>query len=504
MRKHIILSTVVWYSLLLLIINTTLPGQSDTHFTKELQRAYNRTLSLRILESKNILSNIIKSSGSDNILVYLIEDYNDFFTIFIREEYQLYTQKLKEKERRIQSIKKGRPDTPYYLYAQADIRLHWALLALRFGEYYRAFTEVNKAFKLLNRNIEKYPDFMPNYKDIGILHAAVGTIPDNYRVGVELLTSMEGTIDQGKKEIQKVLKYARYHDFPFEAETKVLYAFLLLHLENESENAWDLINTNGLSPESNPLHCFVVANIAMRTGHNDEALNLLKNRPESRAFLPMPFLDFMLGLTKLRRLDTDAAPYFKSFLNHFKGRHYIKEAYQKLAWAALINGDENAYGKYMKACLTHGDKSAGGDKNAYKEAIESTPPNSTLLKARLLFDGGYYQKAIQLLEEYDLTDFNRQKEALEYTYRKGRILHGLKRYDDAIRAYQQTVVNGRDASWYFACNAALKMGEIYELRHQYSLSQKAYLLCLSISPDEYKTGLHQQAKAGLNRIEKKL
>ncbi len=480
---------------------SVLTGQAFFEFTAPLQKAYDRTLSLRINESKNLLANI-KKADPDNALTLLIEDYNDFFTIFIKEEYSLYKEKIKQKDARIEKIKKSDAHSPYYLYAQADIRLHWALLALRFEEYYKAFTEVNKAFKLLNRNIALYPNFMPNYKDIGILHAAVGTIPDNYRTGIEFLTSLEGTIDQGKAEIQQVLAYAEKEEFPFEKETKVLYAFLLLHLEKEAENAWSIINTDDLQPQSNPLHCFVVANIAMRTGHNEQAYQILKNRPGGRAFLPMPFLDFMLGLSKLRRLDKDAAPYFQSFLTHFNGRHYIKEAYQKLAWCELINNNIDGYHKYMKACLSKGHHSAGGDKNAFKEAQEQSPPNILLLKARLLFDGAYYEAALSLLNNTTSHTFQSEKDQLEYIYRKGRILHGLKRYEQAIKAYQKTIDRGKNATYFFACNAALKIGEIYEIQQEYVKSKQAYQACLSIYPDEYETGIHQQAKAGLNRLKK--
>lgn len=476
-----------------------LNGQANFAFTQPLEKAYQKTLSLRITESKNLLTNL-KETDPNNSLIVLIEDYNDFFTILIREEYNLYRQKLENKEIRLRQIKRSDSSSPYYLYAQADIRLHWALLALRFEEYYKAFIEVNKAFKLLKLNIKKFPDFMPNYKDIGILHAAVGTIPDNYRTGVELLTSLEGTIEQGKKEITQVLAYAEKNDFPFEAETKILFAFLLLHLENEAESAWQLINTDDMNPQSNPLHCFVVANIAMRTGHNELALKLLNNRPRSRAFLPMPFLDFMLGLTKLRRLDTDAAPYFQSFLSQFKGRHYIKEAYQKLAWCELLNGNISGYTKYLYACTQHGYNSAGGDKNATQEAESKTPPKPVLLKVRLLFDGAYYKKALHLLDEHPVSSFSEQKDQLEYTYRKGRVLHGLKRYNEAIKAYEKTIAEGKNSPYYFACNAALKMGEIYERQMRYDKSKQAYRLCLSIDPDEYRTGLHQQAKSGLNRL----
>jgi tetratricopeptide (TPR) repeat protein len=485
--------------LLIFLVNQISLCQGHFTFSPEVKKVYDKTLSLRLTEAKNLLSQI-KTTDPENLMVYLVEDYIDFFTVFIHEDKDEFNKLKRNKDRRILEIRKGDKTSPYYLYSEADIRLHWALLHLRFGEYYTAFTEVNKAFKLLNSNTSKFPDFMPNLKDLGILHAAVGTIPDNYKWGIELMTSLEGSIQQGQGEIEKLLIYAETNDFPFEAETKVLYAFLLLHLGNEKDKAWEVINSNALKPQSNPLHCFVMANLAMRTDRNDEAIKLLENRPRSRAFLPMPYLDFMLGMTKLRRLDKDAAQYFQSYLAQFNGRHFIKEAWQKLAWSALLNDNPIGYTKYMQNCLSRGNATAGGDKNALKEAQSSQLPNITMLKARLLFDGGYYQQAYNLLNQYSMEDFSNQYDKLEFTYRLGRVLHGLKRHTEAIYYYSTTINSGRSASWFFACNAALQTGKIYEDTNRQQAAINAYKTCLSISPDEYKTGLHQQAKAGLDRL----
>ncbi len=492
MRKHGIL-------IFLLFLLSKGLAQEHFTFTHEVKIIYEKALSLRMTEAHNLIHQSF-SSDPNNLLLHLVEDYTNFFTVYINEDYEEFKSLVTNKDKRIKAVRKGPESSPYLLYCEADIRLHWALLHLRFEEYFSAFTEVNKAFKLLNKNRERFPDFMPNLKDLGILHAAVGTIPDNYRKGVELLTSLEGSIDQGQKEIEQVITYSQENDFVFEAETKVLYAFLLLHLGNEKDRAWEVITTGTLQPESNPLHCFVVANLAMRTGRNDEAIQLLEQRPQSRAFLPLPYLEFMLGLAKLRRLDGGSEQYFQAYLNKTRGRHFIKEAWQKIAWAHLLAGNEKGYRANIVKCKTEGRASSGSDKNALKEAESARLPDIRLLKARLLFDGGYYQKAYELLNNYKTLDFPDNYAKLEYTYRMGRILQGLKRNPEAIHFYQLTIKAGKSDPWFFACNAALQTGIICEDSGKKRAAIKAYKDCLSINPDEYKTGLHQQAKAGLSRL----
>jgi tetratricopeptide (TPR) repeat protein len=469
-------------------------------FTPMARQAYNKAISLRFGEAYNLMAQM-RLKDPDNLIVYHLENYIDFFKVYIHENEAEYRELKKKVDARLEAIAEGDPSSPYYLFVQADIRLQWALVKLRFEDYVGAFTDVSKAHKLLQANEEAFPDFILNKKDLGILHAMVGTIPDSYKWGVKLLGGLEGTIEQGKREIEAVLEHARHHDFIFEQETHVLYAFLLLHLDNKEKAAWQAVQRAGLTPASNPLHCFVMANIAMRTGKNETAIQLLQNRPARGGIIDFPYLDYMLGLAKLRRLDADAAPYFHSYLKNYQGRNFVKEAYQKLAWQSLINEDLPGYKRYMEQCLSEGHSIAGGDKNAQREAREGTPPNLLLLKARLLFDGAYFSKGYELLQSAGAAAFS-GKDELEYYYRLGRLYHGQKQYERALQYYTRTIEKGQDSKYYYACNAALQKGMIYEQQQQKQKAIQAYEQCLELKPSEYRLGLHQKAKAGLARISK--
>ncbi len=489
------------YCCFLLLLAGPLLAAGYFEYTPLARSAYEQILSLRFDDARRQISQL-RQAEPENLVAVHLENYLDFFTIYIQEDEAIFNRLESREEAHLQLIREGDSESPYYLFIQADIRLHWALIRLRFEEYFTAFLSVNKAFKLLERNQRKFPNFLPNLKDLGILHAAVGTIPESYLWGIKLVSSLNGTIDQGKQEIETVLAKAQNSDFIFEAETRVLYAFILLHLEDSPEEAWASIQSARFKPQENPMHCFVMANIAMRTGRNDKAIEILKQRPRGKAFFDFPYLDYMLGLCKLRRLDTDAAPYFQGYVERFTGRHFIKETYQKLAWSALINGEPAAYKRYMQACLQKGYSVAGGDKSALKEAAEGQIPPVTLIKARLLFDGAYYQRAYDLLKGTAVNSLPHKRDQLEYNYRLGRILHGLKRYPAAIEHYEQTIRDGEFETYFFACNAALQIGKIYETTGDEGRARQYYERCMEIRPDEYRTGLHQQAKAGLSRLRK--
>ena len=85
----------------------------------------------------------------------------------------------------------------------------------------------------------------------------------------------------------------------------------------------------------------------------------------------------MYGKFKLYELDPGAQKYMLKFLNEFKGRHFIKEAYQKLAWYEIVtNEDVAAYKKYMKLCQDKGYKLVDEDKQAFKESKDKEIPNT--------------------------------------------------------------------------------------------------------------------------------
>jgi len=487
-------------SMLIFCLSVSVGNSKPAYFryTLKAQDAYQLVINLRLEEAEEALDNL-KISEPDNLIVYHIEDYVDFFKVFITEDKKLFKKLEKNKNRRLRKIRSGEKSSPYYLYAQAEINLHWALLRIKFGEYLSAFNEVSDAYQLLKKNDAKFPDFVANKKSLGILHSIVGTVPDKYRWGIKLIGKIDGSIPQGKKEIESVLAYAEKNDFTFRDETEIMYAFLLLHLSNQGELAWEVISKSRLDPAKNPLGCFVQANIALHAGKSKEAEAILRKRPYGKQFFDLPYLHYMMGLTKLYRLDAGAEDDFLKFLKFQKGKSYIKETYQKLAWNALIHGDSEQYNQYMSLCKTKGNKRQEGDEAAYDDAMRGEIPDVRLLKARMLFDGGYYRQAHELLEKLKKEDFSNDDLQLEFLYRSARVSQKLGWYTESIVRYLDVLEQKDQTSSYYPCNAALQIGNIYEELGNIKKAREYFKKTLKIKPSEYRTALHGKAKAGLSR-----
>jgi hypothetical protein len=472
------------------------------NFSPLARQAYDYTFAMRWDEAHQLVKQLRISEPNNRIADY-IDNQLDCFKIFIDENKSQLDEMEWKEEHCLNALEDGDSNSPYYLFTRAQTRLLWAMNRSKFNQYLTAFNEISAAYSDLEKNRKKFPDFKPNKLSLGILHAIIGSIPDNYKWGVKFLTGMNGTTQQGQNEIEEVIGYAKKNDFIFEQEAIVEYAFLMLHLNNQNADAWNLVNNGKLKPHESLLACFAVANVAQRTGRNDRAIELLKNKPTGVAFYPFPYLDYMLGVSKMNRGDGDAAVYIGRFIDNFKGRDYIKEAWLRLGWIGIVSGDVDRYKYCLTKVKSEGHAEVGGDKNAMKytqAAFQGIYPDRVLMKSRLLFDGGYYQQALDLLQTKKEADYKSTADQLEYCYRSGRILQALFHPNEAISFYSKTIQLGKSSKFYYACNASLQLGIIYEQYKNPLKAKEFYGFCLTLKPDDYMSELHSKAKAGLARV----
>lgn len=501
-RAFFILVVVIQYLrniiLIIFIINSSLSGQGYFETTEDIRDAYELAFSLdRDLAEKKI--KYIKENDPDNLLVYHIENYLDFLEIFISEDEDRFKELERNKDIRLKEIKTGDPQSPYYRFSQAEINLQWALARLKFNQRFKASRELLNANLLLEENVALFPDFKYSFKSLSIIHVLAKSIPGIIRT----IFSIRGSISLGTEEIKDLYETTLHEDVMFRDEIVVIYAYILYYQNNRKDEAWKLINSSFKDiPLKNPLITFVVANIGQQVGHNDLAIEILEQRSDHSPTLPFYYLDFLLGKFKLYRLDKDADTHLLNFINNFKGRHFLKEAYQKMAWFELVVNDNlPGYKKYMNLITKKGEDLIDEDKQALKESKNSNIPHPDLLKARLLYDGGYYERAYNYLIKKSFI-FKDPEEALEYNYRMGRITQALKNYPDAINYYLTTIDNATGKA-YFACNSALQIGLIFEDQERYKQALSYFDKCLDISPEEYKNSLHQKAKSAIQRIKEK-
>jgi len=473
-------------------------AQGDFYIDRDIEENYKLIIDLKLDQAQRNIERL-RSEHPNHLMLIHLENYVDFFRIFINEDLSEFKNLEKKKDDRLERIRQGNKNNPYYNLVQAEILMQWAIARLKFEEYYTALMETKKAHKLLIKNREEHPWFIPNNKGLAMIHGVIGTIPDNYKYLLKLFTGMDGTISESIAEINQLVEYGKNNKYIYQKEAYAIQALILLHLNNDKEGAWEVIKKAELDPTTSPLSVFMLANIAKYSGRTDKAIEYLEAKPGGPDYSDFYYLDFMLGVYKLNRLDPDADKFILKFTRNFKGRNYVKEAYQKLAWHSwvILENNEKAIYYYQK-CLKNGNRLMDEDASAHEDALRNDLPVQNMLKSRLLFDGGYYERSLDFLNSYE--NHIDDTDALSYYYQKGRNLQMLGDFQEALLSYKKVLMTPKQPNAYQKCNAALQSGIIYETL---GISVKAidfYDLVLTMTPEKYERSLHQKAKAGLNRL----
>lgn len=476
-------------------------SQNQFNFNTNCKEAYNTILNLDFVSAQEMIDDE-KIIRPDNLIPFYLENYIDFLILNIGENEQEFNARKKKKNVLINILEDGNRKSPYYRLCLANVNLQWAFVRLKFREYLKAFFEIRSAYNLLEENQKEFPDFIPNKIGLGLLHTIIGSLPDDYNWIANIL-GFKGSVSHGTNEVYSVLDSAlNSKKYSYLLEESVFYlSFIELTLSNDESRSLKLLGILDSLGSSNSLLVFAHANILLKNGFNDEAIKVLKNRVRSDSIFEFHYLDFLLGRAKLNRMDNDADSLFLRYIREFNGMNYKAAACQKLAWFYLLQGDTIKYKDFIKKSLNYENSSVDEDDQAKYEAKNEEIPNILLLKSRLFFDGGYYLKALSVLNSDSSFQFvNTRIDSLEYFYRLGRIYDELDKNEDALKYYDIAIEKGGYFKYYFAGNAALKAGLISEREKQYALAEEYYNICLELDFDEYERSIKTRAKAGLNRI----
>ncbi len=489
----------LFISILSCISGTAQSSRDYIAFDGEASSYYEKILQLDFNSIESILEHLERSHPNKAYL--LLANEMDFYTLFLYERREDFNKRKTNRERRIKILESSKIDPEWKAFVHAEIDLQWALIYFKMGEYLRAVQLLRSSKLLLEEKSKQYPEFPYYHKSLGILKALLGTIPSEFQWATDLL-GLDGDIYKGKQELLSFIHYARDKDSFFLMEAQTAMSFLICYLENKPKEAYAYWVRAMGNRDPEPLLAWAQCKIGLRALYNDAVLNVLRALPSERMDR-LPYLHFMMGLASLQKLDVKADRHFIRFLSLQGKGNYVKEAWQKRAWNALLKNDEAAFRLHQSQCLIQGQLISDEDEQAYVDAKSGIRPDTLLLKARLLCDGGYTEKALNLLKDKEGVYVGKPDLEMEYWYRSGRLLQLANVPDEALKKFEKTLDINPNSPSYFRCNALLQTGLIYEKGGQTDLARRYFKKCLETNPDRYRKSLHQKAKAGLNRLASK-
>ncbi len=468
--------------------------------TPTVRTIYSHILDLELEKAQRQI-NLLKVQTPDNPMVYLLENYIDFLTLFIGEDTRDYDRLLPNKDRRIRAIRMTSKNSAYYRFTEAHIRLQWALVMIKMEHRVKAFKEISDAYFLLKKNREDFPEFLPNKMTYGFIRAILGAMPKDVRWWVSWI-GIEGNINRGLEEVKSIVK-ASGEERMFLPEAMGMLSFIYINFKNAPSQAYNYIHSPEFARVDGRLAEFARAHVFIKRHDASGALVILNSISKSGTDLSFPYLDFMKGMAYMQSLNPKAEKHFNHFIQTFKGRHYLKEAYQKLAWCDVLFHQGKQYDRYMADCQRVGVAVTDADKAALEEAKSKVKPNKYLLQARVLLDGGYYDQSLDILEQITALFQVFPHRTMVVNYLKARNYEQKQNWFHAIRFYKEVVKAVAYDTDYRLCNAAYHLGVIYARLGNVKLAKYYYHMALGRSPDRYELSIHSKATAGLNLLESK-
>lgn len=476
--------------------------QADVIFSPKLQKAYFEIQKLRLPAARELIDDE-RTLNAENPFIAYLDSYADLHYLLIAEDRALYKVFTQQQDQRLDQVGKLSEKSPYKRLFQADIRLHSAFAKLKFGNEVSGSWEIIKAYRLLEDNRKKFPAFTPTLKSLGLLHVLIGSIPENYTWIAKIL-GLKGNIAQGIRELREVVKEEPF----FKQEAELID--LLLHaytLQLSPEQQARIRQWPREQPDNLLLHFFATT-VLMKENRSEEASHFLADAPTGREYMPFPFLNYLRGEIALQSGDyDDAFAAYTRFLKQYAGFNYIKDSYFKMFMCRWLAGRDQEAPGYLQKVTQSGSTIVEADQFAERIAKEFgegkiSARQKVLYKARYATDGGYFQKAWELMKTVSEKSFGTTYEKAEFNYRTARILQKSGRTNESAPFYDRSIALGQaDAgAGGFAASSALQMGYIYQKKADNQKAVTYFKKAMSFKKHEYKNSIDNKARAALTEL----
>lgn len=453
-------------------------------------------LSLRFDEADSLLRlsrELDPGIHSTHGILYL-QNYLEFLDALISGERAVFDRYHEASGQRINTIRDGIKQNPGSFIDLSSIHLQSSLLCAYHGETYKALRHFYYAYRNLRQGEEADPGHAGKLRNRGLITLIIGSVPDEYRWLLKVF-GMRGEIEEGFGYLEEY--------YAFSSGTDRVEACLLIKYARQTLDPGKLDKDTDRDCQSDPLTLEVYANALsdLGTGNSRKIVKDLGNYRQEEEERVFPYNDLVLGEARLNSLDSSANMPLERFILNHSGRHYKHYAWHKLSWYYALNGEWDRYRTARQQVIDSGEPFLDADRQAMSEAIDTLPLNTRLLKARLLFDGGYYREALENLEDIPDIPFHNERDSIEYRYRLARIYDRLGNMEKAVKNYKQVINSGEGTQWYFAPNAALHLGMIYESAGNIEKAMEHYRECLKINKSAYKKSIDYKARQGIRRLE---
>ncbi len=458
--------------------------------------AYEQLMDLKISSARETLQQEIKQNP-ENYYAYYLDHYVDAFDLMINTTEDRYLRFVDNYEKRREIMDDKDMDSPYYLAFEGEMQLYMGMFNIIMGDRFSGVRRAYGGYKKIYKNLDNYPDFQPSLKISSLLDIALSNLPPFIRWAVGAF-GISGDAEKGLQDLNT------YFD-----ETKnisglnadaALFLILAYKLDKDPQKGYEAYSKIDSTILDYTLLDYFYANVAYRSGHNAHAEELMKKIDLDIIDIPFHPYHYMTGKILLRKLDPQAGYHLKKYLDMYHANDYRKEINYKLASFYLINGNKIKFELYKELTCEEGDKVTERNREAMYDCQLDYIPDPELVKAKLLLDGSYSDRFYKIIEKYPINQNTFLPYLLEYKLLLARYNLQSGKITESKALFEEVVDEGNDEDYYFAAEAAMYLGKIYEKQNK-SLAIKYYDIAIDLYDSDYYEYIDYRSKKALKRLE---
>ena len=463
---------------------------------KNCQRAWMLLMDLEIEKAKELLTDEIKLNP-ENYYAYYLDQTCDAYKLLINSSEKEYEAFLENYDRKREIMDKKDEDSPYYLACYAEMELQSGIFNIIHGSSLSGVRKGYSAYKNVYRNLKKHPKFKPSLKLDGFFNVAVSNLPPFVK-WVASFFGVSADFNHGMKLLREnYLSQKKTEGINAEA---ALFVILAAKVNKTPEIVYNFTKSLDSRVSQTFIHRYFKANIAYRTGKNEEALKTLQQIDVSENAFADVIYSYLMGKILLRKLDPKAGYYLSRYLSYLEKKEYLKEMNYNLALFYLINDDHQKFLEHCEIVRDEGMDMNERDREALYEANLDYDPDINLVKARLLLDGGYVNQFKTTLKSFEANHRNILAYEIEYQFLKARFETSRVIKKAAIARFKRVIELAEDKDYYFASEAALRLGDIYKKMGKTELAIDYYEKSIKLYDNDYYEYIEDKAVKGLNSL----
>lgn len=415
----------------------------------------------------------------------------------LEDKEELYESFSGRYDKRLNAIKRNSKDEKLQKLCSSEIKLHWAVINWRRGNYLQSAIQIKSAYSNLIALNEEHPEFIETYKSLGILHVLLSAVPQEYSWAIRLL-GFDNNLKRGLSELEK----ASGNTNVFQTEAKILLSYVKAYIFDDFDAAMKTAK-NLRNEQDSELRLINQLVILSKCRANDIALEEIKtSKIESKSEHFIKLLSYLKGEAYLKKGEYEnSQKALGQFLQLHQGRYLKKSAEVKLAFAKFLNSESGSFKDFLKESAESGDRFLISDIYADYLSEKKEDLDRDLLKCRLLFDGGYYNQADEIAMSIAPNQFRFQYHEFEYFYRLGRIQQSLNKNQAAEKNLLICIEKQGNEKYYYAPNACLQLAKINLAKGDKSKAENYLEDALKYTSYPYKRSIEHKVKVLLNEIE---